>query len=178
MGRWVSKVRASEFGRRAGWPVAANAVDGCRCKRIAQQWAFISSLSHPTAIYGISSELSWASSCWSVEPCRVMAPPRQALRLCSPRLLGTGRTGGHAHPTALAQGQVDLGYHLMRPRLHQFDGTGRADFHAQPAGCAAGDCGSSPGPSGRRRLAPRRSYRPIGGRPGSQPPPVWPRPRR
>ena len=27
---------------------------------------------------GISSELSWASSCWSVKPCRVMAPPRQA----------------------------------------------------------------------------------------------------
>ena len=39
------------------------------------------------------------------------------LRLCSGQALlpsatlGTGRIGGHAHPTALAQGRVDLGHH-------------------------------------------------------------------
>jgi hypothetical protein len=33
------EVRASECGRRAGWPVAANDVDRCRCQRIAQQFS-------------------------------------------------------------------------------------------------------------------------------------------
>lgn len=45
-------------------------------------------------------------------------------------------------------------------------------------GHAVGDRGSSLGLSGQRRLVPQRSYRLTGGKPGSQLPPVWPRPQR